>query len=281
MDQARCDRAVGLQASGRLEEAIQEFHLMAAEASDPNEKATMMLWEGKSHALAGHLSEAEAILAQAQALAPDDVIRINVDFGAACVAFQAGKHEDALGQYREMVRRYAEMLKSEEYRPLSEEIRHRIAFSMVHVGRYNDALSILEQIISFPSLGPEFQQEAHLYLGICYEEEGKEQQAIKQFLRTVEFNFKNSAEANARFRAGQLYFLNGGAAQAKQQLEAALQIDQTEIDRKSMYKQLSSVCRYLGETENEIRYTRLAEEDIPSRLRRVGRFISRRPAPLD
>jgi hypothetical protein len=60
-----------------------------------------------------------------------------------------------------------------------------------------------------------------------------------------------------------LYFLTGGFAQAKHQLEFILQTYQDEVPnvpRKYVYQQLTRVCHYLGEKEDEKRYGKLADK---------------------
>src|SRR5258708_18594205 len=97
MDQARIEKAVALQSSGRADLAMHEFHSMAEESGDVNLKAALLLNEVKCHSLLGRLNDAESILKQIRETPPDDnVIRLDVDYAAACIATQARRCETAL-----------------------------------------------------------------------------------------------------------------------------------------------------------------------------------------
>ena len=263
MDQARFDRARALRESGRVEHALEEFHSMAVESDDANEEAALMINEVRCYSMLGRVSDADHVLENIQELAPDDIIvRANVDFSAACVAAQKGEHGKALLRFEGMLEDYVDLLKTPEYRDLCEEIQQRRAFSLTHLGRYGEALPLLKEASSFSTLRADVQQQVHLYLGICYAALHEDRLAKEAFLSAIEFDLKNKIEAEARYRVGVLYFLTGGFAQAKHQLEVILQTYRDEVPnvpRKYVYQQLSRACHYLGEKENEKRYAKLAE----------------------
>lgn len=69
MDQARFENAVALRKSGRIQEAVREFHAMQEEVADANEKSAVMINEVRSYADLGRLADAERVLERIRELA--------------------------------------------------------------------------------------------------------------------------------------------------------------------------------------------------------------------
>ena len=259
----RFDDANALWDSGRIEEAIREFHAMAMESHDVNEKCGLMLNEVRCYADLGRLADSERVLGQIRQLVPDDSdVCFGVDFGAACVTAQGGNHDNAVLQYERILKEYACLLEAPEYRYYYEEIQRRKGLCLAFLGRYSEAIPVLREASSFSGLVPAIGQEVNLYLGICYAELHENNLAKEQFLHAIEFGLKNGVEAEARYRAAILYFAEGGFAQTKYQLESIVRTSREEIrnvPRKYIYVLLSRACWHLGEEENAKRYAKLAE----------------------
>lgn len=267
MDQKRFEEALALRDSGHVDEAITEFRSLSAKADDSNEKASLMLNEMRCYSSLGQLTKAEHILSQIRSLAPDDtVVNVNVDFGAACLLAQRGEFKKALLEYERILQEYVSLLARPEYRNLYQDIQQRRGVAFVNLGKYAEALPILEQATTFTTLGVEGEQEIRLYLGISYNGLHQEGRAKKEFLAVIAFNIENDIEAQAHYRVGVLYFREGAFAQAKQQLERLLQTHQGEIPNlpvKYVYEQLSRACHYLGEERNAKEYMKKAKESSP------------------
>lgn len=259
------DDAVALWKSGQVEDAVHEFDALAEASTDADKKCALLINVVRCYADLGRLTDAERTLGQIRALAPDDyVVRFIVDFGAACVAAQGGQHEKALALFDGILKEYGELLRTSEYRDYYEETQCRRAFCLVHLKRYGHAITILREADSFNALKAEIQQEAHVYLGLCYAQLGERRPAKEQFQRAIEYGFKNDSEAQARYNLGVIYFLDGGFAQAKYQLETVLQDNPQgmipNVPRKDVYQQLSRVSHYRGDKENAKRYAKLVKE---------------------
>jgi tetratricopeptide (TPR) repeat protein len=264
MDQDRFERAIALRNANCTLAALQEFSAMQEESTDANDRAALILNEARCYADIGRVVDAERTLARARDLAPDDVeARFNVDFLAACVAAQGGDYEQAVCQFQTLLEDYIGILQTQEYRDFYEDIQQRKAVCLIHLHRYGEALRILKEASSsFITLKTEDEQEVHLNLGTCYAGLHEDRLAKAEFLRAIEFGLRNSVEARARYNLGVASFLDGGFAQAKNQLEWILQTYRGEIPnvpRKDVYHQLSRTYHYLGEKDNAERYRRLAE----------------------
>jgi tetratricopeptide (TPR) repeat protein len=264
MDQERFDKAIALRNTGRILEAIQEFHAMQEQSTNANDRAALMLNEARCYADLGRVVDAERTLARALEVAPDDVeARFNIGFMVACVAAQGGDYEQAACQFQTLLEEYVGLLQTPDYRDFYEDIQQRKAVCLIHLRRYGEAVPILKEASSsFTTLRAEDEQEVHLNLGISYAGLHEDRLAKAEFLRAIEFGLNNSVEARARYNLGVVSFLDGGFAQAKHQLEWILHTYPGEIPsvtRKDVYQQLSRAYHYLGEKDNAERYRRLAE----------------------
>ena len=73
-------------------------------------------------------------------------------------------------------------------------------------------------------------------------------------------------EADARYRLAILYFMSHAFAQAKYHLEAALQMPEQIITaelRRHIYQQMSRTCHYLGQADEEQKYSKLQGSGEP------------------
>lgn len=264
MDQPRFESAVALRDAGRAEDAIGEFRSMAAEASDPNEKAAMMLNEVRCYCNLSRLNEAERVLKEIRKLEPDDIVALlNADFAAACLEALRGKHEKALFKFDHILQEYVGLLQTSEYHDLCEDIRQRRACALADLIRHSEAVPLLKEAASFESLTAGQKQRIHLYLGRCYYALAEIDPAKEEFLRVIDFGLKNELEVQAQYNVAILYFNVGAFARSKYQLEMILQTYQSDIPgvpRKDIYQQLSRTCHYLGEEDDAKRYLTMAQE---------------------
>jgi tetratricopeptide (TPR) repeat protein len=262
MDQARFNNAIALRNSGKAVDALREFRLMAAEADDANEKASLLANEATCYCRLSRLADAERALDQARTAARVPSVFVVVDFLAACLADQQGKSTKALVLFERALQKHGELLKTSEYRDLFEDIQQRRAFILLRSKRNSEALLLLEEATSFTTLSAEDQQEIRLCLGICYAELHKNDLAKQELLRAIDCRLANDTEVHARYRLGLLYFADHAFAQAKHQLEAILEGhpgDILNLPRKYIYEQLSTTCHYLGDEELAKRYRQLIE----------------------
>jgi len=103
-----------------------------------------------------------------------------------------------------------------------KQIQRRRGFALTSVRRFSEALPILKEAVSFTiDSDPQL---VHFYSGICYQALSETAPAKEAFLRAIRLGLDNQFEADARYRLAILYFTSRAFAQAKFQLETALQI---------------------------------------------------------
>jgi len=246
-----------------MREALAEFHSMVEESIGPDEKSLLLIHEAKCYSMKGLVNDAERIIGQIQELVPKDLnVRLLVDYGIACVAAQAGRHDEAFARFQRILEQYSEILEAHDYCPTCEDVHFRRALALACLGRYGDAFPFLRDAASFCTLSAADQQHVHLLLGYCYAERNEGPLAKEQFLRAIGFGMVNDFEVEARYRVAALYMADHGFAQAKYQLESIIQTcpqGLPHVPRRDVYEQLSQACRYLGEKDNAQRYKEIAE----------------------
>jgi hypothetical protein len=95
MDSGRLENANELCEAGRTQEAVLEFHAMAQETDDPDEKAAMLANEHKCYCQLGQLDKANETMRIMRSLpVKDKFVRTIVDFGDASMVTQMGKLEE-------------------------------------------------------------------------------------------------------------------------------------------------------------------------------------------
>src|SRR5271166_543028 len=126
MDKARFENTVALRDAGRIEDAIQEFHLMAAAVSDADDKAALMINEHECYCSLGRLKEAKAILADIRKVGfNNNVVRLIVDYGEACMAIQTGDLKGGLARLDQVLHEHPGSIQDSHFRYLYEGIQQR------------------------------------------------------------------------------------------------------------------------------------------------------------
>ena len=263
MDQTRFENANKLWMAGRNEDAARQFHAMAENAEYPDEKAGLLINEHKCYAQVGKLEKADEVMRQIRTLTVQDkFVRMIIDIGDAFVTSLVGKLEEGVSKFEKILQTYRDELRDPDNRGLYEELQERRGFELTSLGRYAEALPVLSEALSFTSDKSD-PQLVQFYLGICFQDTANPEPAKQSFLRAIGLGLSHDLEGHARYRLAILYYKDGALAQAKHHLEAALQLPQEAINpelRKDIYEQMSRVCHYLGQFEEEKKYSRLAHE---------------------
>jgi tetratricopeptide (TPR) repeat protein len=260
--QSRFEKANALRDSGRLEDAIQEFRLIARDTNDVDWKAAVLLGAARCYLDLGRLDDADNVITEIQSLAPMHEIKMDVSFVEACISSQKGDHRKAASQYGNMLREFTQLLSTTEHRDLYEEAYFRKAAELANSGEHREAIPMLKEAVSFSTLPAEDHQSVGLLLGICYEELGENDLAVEEYLRVIEFNYINRMEAETRYRVARLYYLRGAFAQTKYHLETYLKNYSEVVIRvptKGIYELLSKTCTSLGEKENAKHYAKMSK----------------------
>jgi tetratricopeptide (TPR) repeat protein len=263
MDSARFEHLMQLENSGRSEDAIRESQILLAEATDDNEKASLLGGMHVSYCKLGRLKEARQTLGQLKQLHISDLeVLLNAEFCEPTLLMQEGRYGEGLSAFAAMLDRHSEAFKDDRFRYLYEDIQRRRALVLFGLSRFTEALPILKEAISFSFDNVADEQQVHFALGVCHEDANDTQAAKQEFIRVVGFGLKNDVAEQALYRLAILHYKGGALAQARQQLEMILRDFPSQnpaVPRKQVYEGLSQTCHYLGDKANAKLYMDLAK----------------------
>ena len=258
MNLERLTTAMGLQHSGRAEEAAVEFGRMAAECDDPEWKSNLLLSEHVCYCILGRLVEAEQVLQAMRQIKTDNAsIEVNKAFSEACFFAQKGELELGLTTFDSILNRFSVLLRSPEFRYLYEDIQQRRGAVLAKLGRYEEAISVLKEALSFELELPA-RSDLLANLGFCYSQLKRYGEAKDYFSRALELGVTKNWESQVHASLGIAYAHLGLLREAKRELQICEQrAEEYQLQMGPIYGWLRNVCERLGERGESEKYERL------------------------
>jgi tetratricopeptide (TPR) repeat protein len=267
MDEKRFQNACKLLDEAKLIEACNEFTQIAESTADPLDKAGALLYAVKTLELSGQFEAATTKLTAARALIEDypksqrdeefaDWERF-LDFEDANLFWlKGGNLEAALNRFDAALKKHRRSLKDPSSRNFLEVTQTRRAFILADLGRWKEALPILEGITS----PQEYKEGIAFYLGHCYLSALDYHRAEEKLSETLRLGgLPHSLEYRAHCELGMAYYELQDYAQAKRELEkCAGMTDQVYLKDGIIWKYLETACRRLGLKDEAEHYAGLA-----------------------
>jgi len=259
MDQERFNRAIALQDSGKVEEALQEFHAMAEETADQDEKAVLLLSQATCCAIMNAPKQAREYVRHAIRLSRRPEIRARADFTEAALQCIECRFEDSLRALDRLIVDYGDLLRTPDHRDLYEEIQIRRAILFVEFGRHREARPILEEALTFQEAQVDRGQ-IHYNLGVCLFNLGDKMAAKENFLEVLRDREEDYYTISARYYLGVIYSQEGAYAKALREFERVeAHAAEANIDKEKIYGWLARVSRLLRLDDDAERYEKLAK----------------------
>jgi tetratricopeptide (TPR) repeat protein len=140
-------------------------------------------------------------------------------------------------------------------RDFYESIQIRRAFILADLGRWKEALPILEGLTSTQ----EYKEGIAFYLGHCYVESGDYYRAEEKLTEALKLGLPSHLEYCAHCELGTTYYHLENYSRAKEEFErGAKQADATYIKKSQVWKWLEMTCRALGLKAEAEQYARMA-----------------------
>jgi tetratricopeptide (TPR) repeat protein len=260
MDEQRFLNARRLRDEGKLSEASDEFIQIAQCTTDPLDKAGALLYAANTLEMSGQCEPAMTKLNAARSLMEDypkaagderfAALEVFLDFEDANLLWLRGENLDAvLGKFEAWLRKYTLPSNDPRARDFYAGIQTRRAFVLADLGRWKEALPILEGITS----PQEYKEGIAFYLGHCYVSAHDYKKAKPYLVEALKLGLPPHLEYRAHDELGIVHFALGGYAQAKIEFEKTLQsAAPTYLKGSEILKRLEISCRQLGlKTEAE------------------------------
>jgi tetratricopeptide (TPR) repeat protein len=273
MDDRRFEHACQLKQAGELREAYEEFVALASGCKDPIDKAGALLYAELCLKDAGDLKAANLQLNAVRDILghsyPSDDgtsadnravwLGIAIGFEEADLCRMEGRSEEALVKFQNLLSQFAVQLHQPNYRSDYEMIQVRCGMILADLGRWSEALPILQQADSVEQPGSSTVL-IDFYLGSCYVAVGDLVQGVLKLRKSLEGMLPSSLEYRAHSSLGKAYYNLGDYAQAKEELEKATQTgDPSYIRDARLWRWLEATCQHLGLKDEADRYRQLAQ----------------------
>ena len=243
-------------------EALREIDVLLGSVSDPNARKYLLFSRASCYAVLGDLVEARRQLAVAlDAGHGDPSARVSFDFGSGLFFQREGNYAEALSEFSTIFSTHAQQLKRPELRFMYEDIQQRRAFLSVTLGRFQDAVPLMKEILSF-DLEKEERSKALCSLGLCYLELKEYDLARYHFLQAIEFGLTTEWKGTTHFYLGMAYFYTDMVQEAKQEFQMCEQLaTEYELPIVDIYGWLSVISKRLGEAAESERYARMGRRN--------------------
>jgi tetratricopeptide (TPR) repeat protein len=270
MDDRRFEYACQLKEDGKFTESFKEFVRLAGDTEEPTDKAAAFLYAAASLKMAGQfeparqqLNEVKAILATSSIQGSKDIfpvertqwLELAVAFEEADTYRAESRTEEALARFQDLLSRFAVQVRQPSYRADYEMIQTRRAFLLADLGRWGDALSLLEEAESFEQT----EGSINFYQGYCYVAIGNNAKGEQKLRKSLEMGLPPYLEYRAHCALGKAYHKLEDYTRAKAELEKGAQTaDPAYIRQAQLWKWLEVTCLHLGLKDEAEHYARLA-----------------------
>jgi tetratricopeptide (TPR) repeat protein len=268
LDERAFNQACQLWQDGKLLEAFQSFSRLADDTVDQIDKAAVILHAARTLKSLERYDEASAQLGAARSIvaeylgpqpAADDRLshlEIYLDYEDAHLAWLQGKSEEALDRFECALERYRNRLHEPDFTGFYELMQTQCAFTLVDLGRWREAIPILEQAQEYT----EYKAGIAFYLGHCYVSAQKYAKAKSKLLEALGLGLPPHLEYRAHHALGAAYYALGGFAQAKLEFEKAVETAEPGYFKGvEIWKMLEISCRKLRLMEDAKRYAKMAK----------------------
>jgi tetratricopeptide (TPR) repeat protein len=254
------EQALQLLEAGAYETALREFKELAEKAEDEELRADYIYGQLQALMRLGRTDEARKLLHIArqsfgdtdEAHARGDLIQVQLDS-------LEGKWESVLPLLNHMVKRYGDILRHPQVRDVYEEVELRRGMLLAHLGRFREALPLLEECLNFT--GPLITSHLFYELGRCYVDAGDLDRARSSFTRAFGLGLDEVRTSSAHFNLGRIHMRNEAYAKALTEFELAeAHADAAKTSKKSIYKAMSVSYDKLGQAEKARTYLELASK---------------------
>lgn len=274
MDEQKLRNACQLRDEGRFTEACNEFLQLAEDSEDHLDKAGALLYAANTLEMAGEVEAATSKVSAARALLgdysrePDEnlaALELFLDYEDATLLWlRGGNGEAALNKFDAAIKKHRLRASHKKHAPAPkdlnsldfyEAIQIRRAFILANLGRWREALPILEAIRS----PKEYKEGVAFYLGHCYSSAHDFDRAEKRLTEAIKLGLPSQLEYRAHCELGTVYFNLKDYAKAKEELEKGVKkADPNYIKQSEVYRWLELTCRALGLKAEADHYAQLA-----------------------
>jgi tetratricopeptide (TPR) repeat protein len=229
------------------------------DGNEPLKKAALLLEDAGRYQEQGLVEDAEKLIAEAKNLAAGNPQACaEIDLFRAISLLKANKREEGVRNLAAMLAEYADWFKNPDSRDVYEMVQLQRAFSLVHLERNEEALSLLEEASSF-QLEKAVQSDLHCHLGRCYHERSQYSLAKEHFERADTLGVGDDWRSVFHYYFGYTLYQLQDFQRAKRHFILCLQSGGSGPPESMRYAMLAATSRKLGEHSEARRYDEKAK----------------------
>ena len=220
---------------------------------DPLKKAADLLEQAECLQGQGQFGDAETLAVKAKELSAANVQACaEIDLFHARLLLKDNRQVDGLQKLSAMLIEYADCFKTSDGRDVYELVQLQRAFSLMRLGRNEEAKPVLEEALSF-QLESGVQSDVSCHLGRCYHELALYPLAKEQFERVNALGVSEDWQSVFHDYFGYTLYELRDFQRAKREFILCLQSGPSGPEESMRYAMLATTCRKLGE-HAEARY---------------------------
>lgn len=223
-DWDRFREIAALRDSGHPADALVEFRNLRASAGDAEEGSAILLGEALCHRELGRLDEAAEAASEAiRLLAQENPSRPYAEFSLACVHESQGNLDLATQEYRALLKRHADLLRTDEYAEFRRGVQHRLIENLIVLEHGIEPLSIAATLKA-EDISLEERAELSYWEAQAHQLLERHDQALTLYQEAISGPLQSSLAARAHFHIGEIEYDRGEFSKALKQFKNAEQL---------------------------------------------------------
>jgi tetratricopeptide (TPR) repeat protein len=240
-------RAMGILRQLSLPGGIMTLTLRTTDIDDPLKKAADLLEQAERLQEQGQFRDAETLAGEARGLAAANAqVCAEIDLFHARLLLSENRREEGLQKLSAMLIEYADCFENPDGRDVYMLVQLQRAFSLMFLGRNEEARPVLEEALSF-QLESGVQSDVHCHLGRCYHELALYPLAKEQFERANALGVSEDWQSVFHYYFGYTLYELRDFQRAKREFILCLQSGPSGPEESIRYSMLATTSHKLGE----------------------------------
>lgn len=241
------------------EEGIRRVDEQLSTIADKRVRAGLLLNKAVFLGVLKDIREARRQLQFAIEQAADDPeTQLSYDFLEAALYHEEEKFEDAYSCFTTTLTKHCDLLERSDYRFVYEKVQEYRAFELVRLGKFEDAVTILEEALSFDREEKD-KQVLLANLGISHAKLNHHERARAYLQQAIHVGNLGDWEGQTHYHLALAYAHLNLLPESKRELRlCAERAREYSLPLSNVYGWLSRICRGLGERQEAEHYAQLA-----------------------
>jgi tetratricopeptide (TPR) repeat protein len=258
VDEEQLEHARKLMQNGDFESSLKAFRELGSAAEGLDSKFDCAYGELLSLIRLGKANEARQLLRVIRrTFAEIDEALVRADEAEIEIDSQEDRWDRVLPALERMLDRYGDLLHHPRLRDMYEQVQLRRGMRLADLGRYKEALPLLEEALTFDL----HQADGNLYheLGRCYLDNEDYERANNAFTKAIGLGIHDSRAAHAHWSIAVILLRKDSAARALEELRLAEEhAAAAGTSKKNIYKAMAVAFHKLGMDEDALRYAKMS-----------------------